>query len=784
MTGEHQCSARHRGRQLRSARLLQTSAHRIESQLRAHIQALARQGERENIVNQSSSGGSPSDSPHHTGQALIGEPGYTRPVQFHGLTLDPFQQTAIEHLQQGRSVLVCAPTGTGKTIVADHVVDAALKAGKRVVYTAPVKALSNQKFRDYCRLHGDENVGLLTGDLVIRRDAPCLVMTTEILRNMLLTGEDTSELMAVVLDEVHFLDDRERGTVWEEVLIYLPSTVQVLGLSATLSNVREFAAWLSHVRKSKVEVVEEHTRAVPLEICFANAELGTVTPQVYADAFKRWKRDQKKDGGGGKRRKSRRDPKAPKPTKTTHADLFEQLRYDGTPYLYFVFSRKLTELFARRLGRKVRRSLLDKTAQRRMDERLDRAITELGTAFPEELERLYRMGIAFHHAGLHVQLKSLVEELYEHKLLRVLYTTTTFALGINMPARTVVLDSIMKYDGRGVNPLTVRGFMQKAGRAGRRGMDDHGTVILRMDFADYSTWLPSLEKYLKGEPEPVHSSFNLSFNSIVNLLERHGREACRGIVERSFLAFREQRQVVELTDEAHSKEHALRSVGWTPEEGKPKDPAIRKRVRELKQLKRRIDESGEWVWKNFQTRRSFLVDIGYLNADDQQNAGGRILRHIQIEELLTTELVLAGVFEELEPNLLFGVLVAMTGSLPRACFMRHREEPEIYELARRISAIRMGDVVTRGEALTGIAATWTPELIRFGVCWARGESLEELQRLYECETDLAGQLVSNFRRAKDLALQLRLAHAEDPFANARLRDLAKAVARDEVEVVG
>ena len=505
-----------------------------------------------------------------TAQALTGEPEYTPPVRFHGLTLDPFQQQAIEHLQHGRSVLVCAPTGTGKTIVADHVVDAALQAGQRVVYTAPVKALSNQKFRDYCRLHGDENVGLLTGDLVIRREAPCLVMTTEILRNMLLTGEDTTNLRAVVLDEIHFLDDRERGTVWEEVLIYLPSSVQVLGLSATLSNVREFAAWLSHVRKSRVEVVEEPTRAVPLEIAFANAELGTVTPQVYADAYKRWKREQKKQDGGGRRRRSRSDPRAPKPKKTTHADLFEQLRLDGTPYLYFVFSRKLTELFARRLGRSVRRSLLDREAQRLMDERLARAVNELGTAFPEELERLYRMGIAFHHAGLHVQLKSLVEELYEQKLLRVLYTTTTFALGINMPARTVVLDSIMKYDGRGVNPLTVRGFMQKAGRAGRRGMDEHGTVIVRMDFEDYGTWLPSLEKYLKGEPEPVRSSFNLSFNSIVNLLERHGRQACRAIVERSFLAFREQRQVQELAESATQLEHALRGLG--PRRGPAQGP--------------------------------------------------------------------------------------------------------------------------------------------------------------------------------------------------------------------
>jgi ATP-dependent RNA helicase HelY len=705
-------------------------------------------------------------------------------MQFRGLTLDPFQETAITHLREGRSVLVCAPTGTGKTIVADAVVERALTEGKRVVFTAPIKALSNQKYRDYCRIYGKDKVGLVTGDLVINRDAPCLVMTTEILRNMLLTGEDTSQLMAVVLDEIHFLDDRERGTVWEEVLIYLPSSVQILGLSATLSNVQEFADWLSHVRGSTVEVVEEHQRAVPLEICFSNNHTGVVKPSAFADAYRRWKKDQKSEGGGRRGRgRGRRDGK-PKPKRTSHLALFEQLRFDGTPYLYFVFSRKQTEQFAKRLGRKVSRSLLEREDQHRLDERLSQAVEELGAAFPEELENLYRKGIAFHHAGLHVQLKALVEELYEAKLLRVLYTTTTFALGINMPARTVVLDAIKKYDGRGVNPLTVRGFMQKAGRAGRRGMDEHGTVIVKLDFEDYGQSLPSLERYLKGDPEPVRSSFNLSFNSVVNLLDRHGREACRGIVERSFLAFRDVAQSEQMEQEVSRMQHALMSQGWKPEHGKPKDHKLRKQSRQLRQLEARVAESGQRVWNNFEQRRQFLVDVGYLTKDDEQNAGARILRNVQIEELFTTELILDGVLEDLEDEVLFGVLVAMTGSLPRQCFMHHREEPRIFQLAKHITNVRMGDVVTRGEAITGLTTTWTPELIRFGVCWERGEKLEDLKRLYECETDLSGQLVSNFRRAKDMVTQLRQVHLEDEHMATRLKALAKRVSRDEVEVVG
>ena len=185
-------------------------------------------------------------------------------LTYRGLELDGFQRQAIEYLQGGQSVLVAAPTGTGKTLVADWIVEEAMRQNKSVIYTAPIKALSNQKYRDYCELYGESNVGLVTGDLVIRRDAPCKVMTTEILRNILLCEDSVDNLMAVIVDEIHFLDDPDRGTTWEEMLIYLPEHVQIVGLSATLQNLREFSDWLSHVRKRPVPVVEERKRAVPL----------------------------------------------------------------------------------------------------------------------------------------------------------------------------------------------------------------------------------------------------------------------------------------------------------------------------------------------------------------------------------------------------------------------------------------------------------------------------------------------------------------------------------------
>ena len=229
-------------------------------------------------------------------------------MEYRGLKLDPFQAEAIQHIQNNRSVLVSAPTGTGKTIIADYIVEQALSEGKDVIYTAPVKALSNQKYRDYTRLYGESAVGLVTGDLVINRGGMLRVMTTEILRNMLLTGEELPNLAYVIIDEIHFLDDLERGTVWEEVLIYLPSHVKILGLSATLANIKEFASWLTHVRDEKVEVIIEETRHVPLDIYLINRDTGLVPVSEYEQTYKKWAVEAKK----AMAEKARMDAKARK----------------------------------------------------------------------------------------------------------------------------------------------------------------------------------------------------------------------------------------------------------------------------------------------------------------------------------------------------------------------------------------------------------------------------------------------------------------------------------------
>ncbi len=725
-------------------------------------------------------------------------------MEYRGLQLDPFQQQAIEALQAGESVLVSAPTGTGKTVVADWMVERTLAEGGEVIYTAPIKALSNQKFRDYCKLLGEDRVGLVTGDLVIRREAPCRVMTTEILRNMLLGGDPLPNLRAVIIDEIHFLDDNERGTVWEEVLIYLHQRVQIVGLSATLSNLQEFAEWLSFVRERTVRVIEEHKRAVPLTFLIASREGQLKTPANMDRFYKEWqhknayalKRVESKgeDGGartrygrgrggagGGGQGRNRRGDKEKVGSVTRHGDVFRLLWPDLSPYLFFTFSRRDAENMAKGLAGGLEWPLLEKDEYDQVVARLDAFRKEPGAeaALDDELARMLRGGVGFHHAGLHVMLKALVEELYERKLIRVLYCTGTFALGINMPARTAVFDGLMRFDGKQMINLPSREFMQMAGRAGRRGMDEEGLVVVRCDIDDWAELAPQLKQYLQGTLEPVRSRFSLSFNSVVNLVERHPPERIRSLVERSFLAWHRARQGAEDAVQVEIMREKLEAAGWTEDGAPPRN--LRHDIKRLRRIEKRAEDAQEQTWREFTDKVDFLKRWGYLEDDGSFNAGARILKHIQISEVFVTELFLAGIFDELDLPDLFGVLCGLCANLPRGAIVpaakRYRE------LAGRIEKIRRSEIVTASEALSGTEVTWDGGLIPFGRWWAEGKTLPELMGQLHTTTDASGDLVGAFRRAKDLAGQLRGAWEGFPEQIRAVDGLIRSVTRDEVEVV-
>jgi superfamily II RNA helicase len=686
---------------------------------------------------------------------------------YRGFTLDPFQQQAIQALKNGASVLVSAPTGTGKTLIADYVVEQALSRQKTVIYTAPVKALSNQKYRDWCRLHGAERVGLVTGDLVIRRDADCRVMTTEILRNMLLTGEQLPDLDAVIIDEIHFLDDAERGTTWEEVLIYLPKTVQILGLSATLSNLDEFATWLGEVRETRVEVVKAERRNVPLHFHIFGSLEGLHSPKEFQKAWGRVRGTKKPP----KARRGRHRPERDEEGQTHHTEVIDCLEQEQLlPCLFFVFSRKNTERFSRELAWHLDHSLLNNYEIRELVRVLDAYAKE--QPLDMDLRELYLTGVAFHHAGLNVQLKALVEELYEKRLIKALYCTSTFALGINMPARTVVFDGLFKFDGSKVRPLTNREFQQKAGRAGRRGLDTEGHIVVRMDHGRWPDDKIHLEGYLQGKSEPVRSSFSLCFNSIVNLMERHPTTRIREIVDKSFLSWCRAREAARLDERVQKHTDETEK----PDGGKTWD-------REVRRMASKAVSMREKSWGEFEERVQFLKTIGYLNEDNSFNTGAVVLKHVQIEEILVTEFVLAGVLENLPPALLYGVCCAMNREFPRDTRINYRMKGQDADIARRGTRIRHSEVVTHAEALTKLEVTWCPDMIAFGRMWAEGKSLEELSRLVVSQTDLTGDLVGAFRRAKDLIQQLRLVWWEDKVKRDELAELLKRVSRDEVLVV-
>lgn len=441
-------------------------------------------------------------------------------------------------MEQGHSVLLSAPTGAGKTVVAEGAIARALRQNKSVLYTSPIKALSNQKFRDFGQLFGPERVGIMTGDVTQNEDAPILIMTTEIFHNMLVV-RDLSRIASVsclIFDEFHYLADRDRGRVWEEAVILCPKDIQVACLSATMTNIDELASWIGDVF-GQVQVIVDKTRPVPLRYHYYT--LGELHPALRPDGRPNRKlmelemydsyRDVSAEDGGWERRR-RRGPV------TGAVEVVEALlENDMTPALYFLFSRKDTERAAIDVAGALPAlpPLVAARIQETADECLRRLPSDMqGLSQTARLTGCLQAGVAFHHAGVLPDLKELVEELFARGLIRVLFATETFALGVNMPARTVVLARLTKFDGESHRQLTARELHQMAGRAGRRGKDVLGHVVVVSD-----PWMPfeGVGQLITAPAEPVDSAFAVTYNSYLNLIDSYGPNSAEEIVQRSFL---------------------------------------------------------------------------------------------------------------------------------------------------------------------------------------------------------------------------------------------------------
>ena len=496
-------------------------------------------------------------------------PSYNSFLELIDFALDPFQEQACNALAQGKGVLVAAPTGAGKTIVGEFAIHLAIENNQKVFYTTPIKALSNQKFAELVARYGADRVGLLTGDTNTNSEAQIVVMTTEVLRNMIYANSDSLiELGYVVMDEVHYLADRFRGAVWEEVILHLPKDVKLVSLSATVSNAEEFGAWLEEVRGDTEIVVSEH-RPVPLDqhVLFGDELMelfaaGSKNQRVNAELVQKHSSKLRIPLGKytkGKKPKGemdRRFSRIPKISKPEVVEILED--NDLLPAIFFIFSRvgcdaavRACHQYGVRLTTREEQAEIRYIVEEKTASIADEDLATLG--YFEWLSGLER-GVAAHHAGMLPAFKEVVEELFLRKLVRVVFATETLALGINMPARTVVLERLDKFNGESRVQITPGEYTQLTGRAGRRGIDTLGHSVIQwsgnLDPASVAG-LASKRSY------PLVSPFKPTANMAVNLIDAFGRKRAREVLETSFAQFQADRSVVGLAKGIREKQISL-----------------------------------------------------------------------------------------------------------------------------------------------------------------------------------------------------------------------------------
>ncbi|CEG64789.1 Putative Dead deah box rna helicase [Rhizopus microsporus] len=507
--------------------------------------------------------------------------------------LDTFQKQAVYHLEMGDSVFIAAHTSAGKTVVADYAIALATKHMTKAIYTSPIKALSNQKFRDFKHTFGDD-VGILTGDVQIKPEASCLVMTTEILRSMLYRGADLiRDVEFVIFDEVHYVNDLERGVVWEEVIIMLPAHVNIILLSATVPNTREFAGWVGRTKKKDIYVISTLKRPVPLEhYLYANRDIykivaanenkiSTIGYKKAQDAMTKRKEQIEKSSGnsntrggrggrggavsrGGGKPIGRSYHAAMQTDRNLFVHLIGMLKTKSLlPVVIFTFSKKRCEEYASGLSKTDLCSNLEKSEIHVFIERSLVRLRGSDKHLPQilRMRELMSRGIAVHHGGLLPIMKEIVEILFARGLIKVLFATETFAMGVNMPARCVVFSSIRKHDGRNFRDLLPGEYTQMSGRAGRRGLDSTGVVIIATG-GDEPPEASTLSTMILGKPTKLESQFRLTYNMILNLLRVEALKV-EEMIKRSFSENSTQKLLPDtkrLVDENEQKKSALRQL--------------------------------------------------------------------------------------------------------------------------------------------------------------------------------------------------------------------------------
>jgi len=657
--------------------------------------------------------------------------------------LDGFQREACERLERGRSVLVAAPTGSGKTTVAEFAVHLARRErDARIFYTAPIKALSNQKFHELRAEYGEDEVGLLTGDVNLRGDAPIVVMTTEVLRNMIYAESGAlSGLAFVVLDEVHYLGDRWRGAVWEEIILHLPSDVRLVALSATVSNAEEFGDWMHAVRGDTDVILSEH-RPVPLyQHVLTSRELMPLYVDASGELVERGRLNPElvRLGGHSPRRRSRGGPPIRRRARVSRGDIARALDETGLlPGIVFIFSRNGCDQAVRqclaegiRLTTKEERSEIRRAVRGGLANVDDADLRVLG--FSEWLSGLER-GIAAHHAGLLPQFKAVIEHLFQRRLVKLVFATETLALGINMPARSVTIERLDKFNGEERVPLTSGEFTQLTGRAGRRGIDHEGhAIVVWDDRID----LEALAHLAAARSFPVRSTFRPTPNMAVNLLLRMPFERARDTLELSFAQFQADRAVVSQAQELRAEQESLDGYDAAAARARGAERTrweerARKLRRRIERGRRRIEARTATIARTFDRVVDLLAELGYLQvganrAVDVTPAGQLLSRIYGERDLLVAQCLRRDAWRGLDSAGLAALCCALAfeprrdgepeGRRPGGAFNRAFERTlvvweELDELGRqhRLPAPELGRPhAGLADAMQGWARGWTLE---------------------------------------------------------------------------
>ena len=665
--------------------------------------------------------------------------------------LDDFQKDACKCISEGKSVVVCAPTGAGKTVIAEHAIHCALQKNQKVFYTTPLKALSNQKYNDFSEKYGSDKVGLLTGDTSINRNAQIVVMTTEVFRNMLYgtnfgsVTDNLKDVKYVILDEVHYMNDEQRGTVWEESIIYCPTNVQIIALSATVANADKLTEWINTVH-SKTELINTDFRPVPLRFYyFDSSQPNTLLPLLTPNGTLNKKiKPEKKEFRRGKAVQKKNIVK----------DVVRNLHEKNMlPAIYFTFSRKKCD---EQMEKCASLCLVTKKEQDEIRQIIDEYIAENPYLYKNKHIEYLLLGVASHHAGLLPGWKVLVEKLFQKGLIKVVFATETLAAGINMPARSTVISSISKRTDSGHRTLTPSEFLQMSGRAGRRGMDEIGYVVIVG--SPFQTPEEVAELVL-SEANPLESKFSPSYSMVLNLLQRFSLEEAKELVLKSFGYFSSNYRLEPLlmlksefdkkieecnsfkcfcnkTNEDLLEYNKIREVyvqnrrifkTIQKQEKKKNRPlsddaaefgrqtklmlhkmhsyecdncklfkkhmkiidVLERYYSKEKALEKEIEKQKDIFWNKFLSHRAVLIDYGYIKDDYPTEQGVTISQLRSENELFLARIIFSGVLDGLTPAELASVVCAITTEDMRAdLYSQLPLSPNVRKRLNKIKDIR------------------------------------------------------------------------------------------------